>query len=299
MTSGTFRIVQLIRSVLRPLGVERATFIRPLYHRFKKSLKHSTAEVDGFFLHLDRNDSLDLSLSPDYEVFERNLVKRWVREGDTVLDIGAHIGLFTLIMAREVGPKGRVFSFEPCPESHHLLAENIRANGLANVTLVEAAVGEETGWTTLFLNPLNSGDHRTHPTSQSGESVRVETIRLDDFEPLKGIPIDFIKMDVQGSEGEALKGMSGLLETNPGVRIFFEFWPSGLREAGADPLEVLLWLMRRDFRLFHLHEEDESIRRIQDGDEEGWIERLLTEFGAHSQRHTNLLAVGTSGRDPF
>ncbi|MCA9414897.1 MAG: FkbM family methyltransferase, partial [Candidatus Omnitrophica bacterium] len=101
--------------------------------------------------------------------------------GDTVLDIGAHIGLFTLVMAREVGPKGRVFSFEPCPESHHLLAENIRTNGLSNVTLVEAAVGEETGWTTLFLNPLNSGDHRTHPTSQSGESVRVETIRLDDF----------------------------------------------------------------------------------------------------------------------
>ena len=70
-------------------------------------------------------------------------------------------------------------------------------------------------------------------------------------------PVHFIKMDVQGWEWEALQGMQRTLERSPELVIFFEFWPAGLRRAGADPVAVLRWLESLGFTLRHPVKADE------------------------------------------
>ncbi len=291
MTSRLFGLSNSIRALLRPLGIERTHFLKPIYRKFKQALKQRTAQVDGFTLHLDTHDSLDLSLSPDYESFERSLLKEWIQEGDIVLDIGAHIGLFTLIMSRLVGPSGQVYSFEPFPDSYRLLVENLQANGVENATVLQAAVGAVNNRASLFLNPENSGDHGMFDPDGHRFALEVDSIRLDDFEPLKDRLVSFIKMDIQGAEGEALKGMNELLNRNPGIRIFFEFWPSGLEKSGTEPINVLSFFFDREFKLFHVNEDRGDIQEIPRDESGPWLEQLKEGFQGQQERHTNLLAV--------
>ena len=276
--------------MLKPVGIERAEFLKPFYHRFKRALKKGVAEVEGFTLHLDAGDCLDLSLSSDYERFERTLLGQWVHPGDTVLDIGAHIGFFTLFLSRLVEPGGHVFSFEPCPTNRRLLEKNIEVNHRQNVTVVPAAVGDRSGPVSFFLNPENSGDHHIHARGEETPSLEVESIRLDAYPPLQETAVPFIKMDIQGAELQALKGMAELLDRNAPLRILMEYWPAGLKRAGTDPLNLLEFLFARGFRVFHLNEADESIQEILAEEGESWLELLEKSFADQPERHTNLLA---------
>jgi FkbM family methyltransferase len=180
-------------------------------------------------------------------------MRRLVRPGMTALDIGANQGVYTLGLSRLVGTRGRVYAFEPDPELHRALVANLEQNGVANVEAAACALGREDAVLGLWRNVFNSGDNRLSGPAHGADAasvVEVPVRRLDGLHP--GLAVDFIKLDVQGWELQVLEGMEGTLGRSPGVVLVFEFWPEGLRRAGAEPLELIRRLERLGFKVGRL-----------------------------------------------
>jgi len=133
------------------------------------------------------------------------------RPGDTVLDIGGQQGCFAVLAASQVGPSGKVFTFEPEPGNYALLAGNIARNGFRNVKTLPCAVSDSEGQAELFIDECNSGGHSLDPR-RGGKSVPVRTIPLDGMLAEFAPPPALIKIDVEGSAGKVLEGAKALLE---------------------------------------------------------------------------------------
>lgn len=127
-----------------------------------------------------------------------------LRPGGTCWDVGAHVGFFTALASRVVGPRGRVHAFEPMPESIARLEWTIAANELDNVELHAAAVGAEDGEALLFgqgSTLMASLDH----SRATEQAFRVRCLTIDSLAAEFGVP-DVIKVDVEGMELELLRG---------------------------------------------------------------------------------------------
>jgi FkbM family methyltransferase len=181
---------------------------------------------------------------------ERQLLKNILSAGAVVVDAGANIGIYSQFLSRCVGPTGVVHSFEPSPENFRRLQSATR--NLVNIRLSQAAVGECSGRSKLYLSDHLNVDHRTYSTeAESRQSVPVNIVALDDyFKP--GERVDLIKMDIQGYELHALRGANRVLTDNPSAKLLLELWPYGLKQAGAGWLELLDILQSKNMYLFQI-----------------------------------------------
>lgn len=219
------------------------------------------------------------------EPFQTEIVLNEVRPGDTVVDVGAHIGYYTLILARLVGPKGRVLAFEPDPLNFAILQRNVELNGYTNVELFRCALSDRCGQFRLFQSTDNAGDHRLYESLDEPRAVvEAEAVTLDSVFGDRTETVDFVKMDVQGAEGMALEGMSGLLSRCPRVKMILEFWPLGLARAGYSAELLLGRLTEMGFRIYEVDERNLTIRRAD-------LRRLLDRHPASSESFTNLLCT--------
>lgn len=221
---------------------------------------------EGFRMFLNKNDiavSGELALKKTWEETETELIKRELKKGDVFLDIGANIGYYTLLASKIVGDKGRVFSVEPDPENFALLKKNVEVNNCKNVTLIEAAASDISGKIKLFLSDLNMGDHQTYDSGTGRNAIEIEAIRIDEyFNKISCPKIDLVKMDIEGAEGDALRGMSGLFEKGIIKKIISEFFPRVLRDNNFDPDEYLKMLQARGFHILKINEADSTITEI-------------------------------------
>jgi FkbM family methyltransferase len=201
-------------------------------------------KINSNKMYLDSKDSLLLSLRKNYEPKHVELMKSIVKEGDIVMDIGAHIGYYTLILAEIVGPKGKVYAFEPNPENFKVLQKNIEINGYKNVILEKKAISDKNGTVNFYFSDLNTGDGRIYTSSEKRTSCEVECIKLDDY--FKNIPKpSFFKIDIQGIEILALKGMSKIMN-NPDIKFTTEFQPEAIEEGGHNPQDFLNEIRKKD-----------------------------------------------------
>ncbi|HTB58381.1 MAG TPA: FkbM family methyltransferase [Polyangia bacterium] len=161
-----------------------------------------------------------------FEISETRLVQAFLQPGMTFLDVGAHIGYYTLIAARLVGDAGHVHSFEPGKEMRAHLEANVARNGLRNVEIHPQALAERTGEVGFYPSELASnqgissiiasGDGRAAP-------VTVPSFSLDDFAAsLGGRRIDFLKMDIEGAELQVIRGGRRLLGEKEAPPMIFE-----------------------------------------------------------------------------
>jgi FkbM family methyltransferase len=155
-----------------------------------------------------------------FETAEINFVSRFLRTGMTMLDVGAHHGLYSLLASRKVGPKGRVISFEPSPRERNALRLNLALNWCTNVSVQGLAVGNEQGEATFYLvEGTETGCNSLRPPALqvgSYRPIKVHTTRLDDWLRQRGIQtVDFIKLDVEGAELSVLQGAVELLAKAP------------------------------------------------------------------------------------
>lgn len=140
-------------------------------------------------------------------------------QGRTVYDVGANIGIMALAFARAVGSSGRVVAFEPNPETIPLVADHLALNGLSNVAIVNAAVGEATGEGQLVMHREQRGTaSMAAPIVEQFRALGatrtfpVQVVSLDEFVARPGQPPpDFIKVDVEGFEVACLRGMRQVL----------------------------------------------------------------------------------------
>jgi FkbM family methyltransferase len=149
-----------------------------------------------------------------YERLERELFCSAVTEGCTVLDIGANIGMYTLLAAKR---GARVFAIEPDPFNAQLLRHHLELNGLSHVvTVFELAAAAEEQELTLHRNPANCGASSVYG---DGEAFPVRAGPIDSL----GLPpIDVCKLDIEGYEVVALSGMSETLRRSPNLRMLVE-----------------------------------------------------------------------------
>jgi FkbM family methyltransferase len=169
----------------------------------------------------------------DWELDEAMLFGAHLEEGMVVVDVGAHVGYYTLLAAQRVGPSGHVVSVEPDPTNFALLCANVERNGLGNVEALNAAAWDADTELDLVRNPENTGDHRIAGTQATGETAHVRAIRVDPIVERLG-RVDVVKIDAQGTDRFAARGMETSLRRFKPV-MFVELWPEGLRDRGQDP----------------------------------------------------------------
>jgi len=285
-----FSLFRRVRKLAVAAGLTRFALPHKIYRPIKKWFKRTEVTIDGHRLFLDAEDSLDLSIDPTYENLESATLAGLIHKGDTVVDIGANIGFYTLLFARWVGPGGKVIAFEPDPDNFDLLRKNVEANGYRNVTLHRKAIADRNGTARLYLSDTNTADHRLYDSGDGRSFVEVETLRLDEI--LSGEEkIDFVKMDIQGSEPTALEGMRGILTKNPRARLFLEFWPAGLARRGSDPRRLLASLKEMGFEIREIHSRSSRTTPLEE------IEPFLRRLTIESEKHTNLLCERESPRE--
>ena len=167
------------------------------------------------------------------------LFASFIQPGMVVVDIGAHIGIYTLFALRQLSGHGRVYSFEPTPKTFALLRDNVQVNGFLEsgvARLDQRAISDHAGTANFTAYAANSGHNSLFGDAAVGETLSVETVTLD--AALADEPrIDVIKIDAEGSEPFVLRGMTGIVGRNPAIRIFVEFAPVHLRRAGIEPVQ--------------------------------------------------------------
>lgn len=186
---------------------------------------------------------------PAYRVFkfytdraERRLLRKTLFPGAVVVDAGANIGVYSRFLSRCVGPGGTVHSFEPSPDNFRRLRAATRQ--LTNVRINQAAVGDYTGQSSLYVSDDLNVDHRAYlPSGHSRRALLIDMVALDDyFKPHD--TVDLIKLDVQGYELHALRGAERILQENRDIKLMLEFWPYGLKQAGARWRDLVTTLER-------------------------------------------------------
>lgn len=239
--------------VFRPRPIKR------LVNRIILSLLPQQVNVNGALVCLNRNDPVvsGALMLKVYERKETRFVDDHLKPGSLFIDIGANVGYYTALAMHRVGREGRIIAFEPDPVSFACLERTIAANmSTTDVVPVNMAATDKDGERELYVSSENRGDNRFHPFAASSGTVKIRTITVDGllnkFYPL-GLPDDlFIKIDVQGSEALVVRGMQETLAHAHRLTLLMEFWPQGLENMGANPLQLLIELEQLNLHLFEL-----------------------------------------------
>ena len=186
----------------------------------------------GAWIELDLEDYVQRKIfCHSHQARELRFLARACRPGDVVVDVGANVGIFTLVAARATSPTGTVHAFEPVPATFETLRRNVRRNGLAGVHAKQLACSDGAGTISLGVaGPVvDTGGFSRHGRHHT---VTVPAVRLDD--ELDGRSIRLLKLDVEGDEWRALDGLERTLTTSPPDVLLVEFsrTPSR-RKAGA------------------------------------------------------------------
>lgn len=178
--------------------------------------------------------------------------------GDTFLDVGAHVGFFTCIAARMVGPGGRVVAFEPNAANYAFLQRNVEVNGLENVTLINAAVGESECMVTLYENLDNDGGHALwppglHPTNTLSRGYSpastVPQITLDSISDRLGLgDIKAVKIDTEGAEVRVVQGAAKRLAQGAMSLVICEHHRFALEALGSSAADLLRFFYSNGFQ---------------------------------------------------
>ncbi|NEP07639.1 MAG: FkbM family methyltransferase [Okeania sp. SIO2G4] len=192
-------------------------------------------------------DSLQKGRAYESEILQ--LIGKFLQNGDCFIDIGAHIGYYSVLAAKIVGIEGKVFAFEPELSNYQKILENISLNNLNNISLFNLAVGSETKQTQLFFNQDNDGGHALwdvgkHPFNQKSlDNQTMQNIQqstLDDIlDRQKDIgQIKMIKIDTEGAELDVIKGAVNTFYQYDVPYIICEINRFGLQQMGTNETEL-------------------------------------------------------------
>jgi FkbM family methyltransferase len=293
-----FNIFRTLLVTFTGRGYDRAPWMNDLHHKLSYRLhkllpkfgitgiqKVPVPGLPGRFMYVRAEDggvAHQLIMYLEYEPYESELVRGYLKPGMTIYNVGANLGYYTLVASECVGPTGKVFAFEPAPENFELLQRTVSENKITNVELFPSAVGAATGSATLSLSRTNSGDHQLQ-TVPSRNHIVVDVTSIDAFISEGHSPPDFIIMDVQGAEFDVLRGATELLASKHSLILFTEFWHTGLDERHPDgAAEMLKVLDEAGFQLSLIDEKRHTLEKTSS-------KEILSRFSGTME--ANLLCI--------
>jgi len=215
----------------------------------------------------------------------KNILEKIVTRGMNVIDIGANIGLFALLLAELVNSQGKIYAFEPNPKTESFLRKNIEYNHFNNVEPFCKAVTNYSGTANLKVKGHAVGHYLTKKELSDSEMITVDTITIDDFVTNENTKVDFIFMDAEGSEENIMKGMVKTLKNNPNLEIITEFNPTALYLTGTSSESFLNLIESLGFSFYIIHEKKGKFESITK-------QKLLNDYkfdrNSPTQKYTNL-----------
>ena len=224
------------------------------------------------------NDPVSILLANNgvYETFiTEEIVLKHIKKGQTVIDAGAQIGYYTVLFGKLVGPKGKVYAFEPDSRNFEILAKNIRVNKLKNVKAAKVALADFVGTRQFFTNPMNRGASSFSSPKVGGVLVSdVKVTTLDEFfrQTSANRKIDFLKIDVEGAEHLVLRGATSILE-QPKLLMLLELSPCKDKHEG-EGLQLLKYLRSLGFTINMIQPQEKAIIRLTEDGIEEMVESL-------------------------
>ncbi len=216
-------------------------------------------EIEGSKLYLPLDE---IQFFTGYEKEKVKVFKGVVKEKDIVVDLGAHIGFYTILAAKLVGEKGMVYAFEPGGANLALIKKNKEKNKYNNIILEKKAASDKTGKSKLYF----WGDSRNQRL-YGGEDIpftEIECVKLDDYFKNYTGKIDLIKINIAGSEGAAILGMKELLKRYLNIKLIMQYSPDRIKELGGIPIDCLNILKESGFRIWKIKETLELVNKIEE-----------------------------------
>jgi FkbM family methyltransferase len=187
----------------------------------------------------------------NYEPTVFNYLKRSLRPGAVVLEVGAHVGTFTVLLARWVGLTGHVYAFEPAPRPRAALEDHLMLNRVRErVHIVPAAVSDHSGLARFFafgFSPENTLSPR-HTRLPKADGIEIPVTTIDEFCQAHKIVPSLLKIDIEGFELHALRGAAGTLTSHRPTMVV-EFHPMNWPEIGVDSCKVSTLLAELRYRV--------------------------------------------------
>jgi len=248
-------------------------------------------ELDEFKMYVRPNDfyiGAAIAREHAYEPHVTAEIRRCLLPGGVFVDLGANLGYFTLLAAARVGARGRVIAFEPNPRNCDLLRHSIDANGFAHVELHPCAVAEQERRLMLDTQGTTSTGLVVDPVPGGGKPL-VQAVALDDT--LRDVGrVDLIKMDIEGGEPRALRGMPNLLRTHRPI-IVTEFCPVLLQATSqVAPRAFLDELRAFEYELFILHHRSVTKSAAPQSNDE-----IMAAHARSGLTHLDLVAYPRAG----
>ncbi len=271
-----------VKKLLKKRWLPRWYWLRVINHFIVSLFTPRCVTIEGKIFYIDPVDSSKLASRGTYEPFTTEIAKKFLQKGDTVVDIGANLGYFSVIFADAVGKSGKVFAFEPDPLNFSLIKKNLEMNGFENAIAEQRAVADKSGKMPLFLSFRSQRHHRLFKPIDTGKSVEVDVVSLDEYFGNSKMIVNFIKMDIEGAEPFALKGMKNLLLNNTQIKMISEYNPATLSSAGFEPHNFIDAIFRLGFKIYNI---DEKNKKLEQAD----ISSLDARYSVANGRFTNLL----------
>lgn len=234
-----------VSELARVLGLRKV--LRSCYYRLARPF-NGVVQVDagGMSGRFHVRNYRELRLLDAVEIGERSvldLLIRFLNSGDVVYDIGASIGIYSVLLARTVGDQGRVAAFEPDEESYLHLMDNLKLNCLTNVKCIQKALAEKAGEGRLFvMDGVTCPSLLAPPRRETGSQISWQTVVLENGDHLvaeeKLPPPRAVKIDVEGYEWSVIAGLSHTLAQAGCELVCCEIHPH-LLTAGARADDIL------------------------------------------------------------
>lgn len=231
---------RLLREFLYPIGSEAIIRFGPL-----KGCRYVITEQSGWSPVVGR-----------WEPEAQQLYGELIEAGNVIWDLGANTGIHSLLFARLAGPAGKVIAFEPLQVNVDQIRRTCAMNGITNVHIVAKAVAARAGSARFHIGMHDKQGSLVGIGSESGMVIEVPCTTLDEALEESG-QVDFVKIDIEGAESQALEGFSKVGKANPTFAIDLH--------TPTQDVAVGRWLAVHGYRAFRLRDDTARAKNVGSG----------------------------------